>query len=663
MAEQRTPSESVPRNQPEQTTGRQGLSVGTVVLALVLAAAVAAGGAVSALMNYDLVGLGHLPRCAVFAVFILLWVNAIWVKVFGRRPLSTAQLSFVYIAILVMAGFPGQQLVTYIYIAMIGGQYLAAGQGNEYATELVPYIKRWMVPSMDPEGPVIAWAFHGLPWGERIPWGPWVAPILAWTPYLLALLGLQLSLAALLRERWDQERLTYPLAQVPVELATYKSPRDALPELLNSKLFWAMFLIPTIIYSRNALSLERPDVQPLNLYKNLGLIFGTPPWTNLDYLPLNIYFETMGATYLVPAAVGFSLWFFWLFRRFIYIYRDTRGLMDHEAYLTQQGIGAYLFLAGLCLWGARTSLARSLRATFSRRRSEDERDEGEPMSPSLAVVGVLLSVAVILFWGQAAGASPAPILVMLVIYAAGLIVLSRLVAESGLFCVWVPMSPHHEVVARAWGTFRALEPQVVTAVSYMGMKIQDTASQTMANIMQGFKVGELARLKAKPVVWLMIGSMVVAMLASHPPSIWAIYTQGIYDLGWWPRGSADIVPSAVHNLTTALSPYKAEAYTAMAHGVLIVAVLHLVKTQFHKFPLLAFAYAATLGPQWMMDRYGFSIFIGWVVKSLVLRYGGIGSHSKLRPAAFGLICGNACVLLFWTIYHYFSPVEGVLVTE
>ena len=65
----------------------------------------------------------------------------------------------------------------------------------------------------------------------------------------------------------------------------------------------------------------------------------------------------------------------------------------------------------------------------------------------------------------------------------------------------------------------------------------------------------------------------------------------------------------------------------------------------------------------MMDRYGFSIFIGWLFKYFVLKYGGVGTHNRLRPAAFGIIAGNAVILLFFTIYSFFSPMDGVLVIE
>ncbi|MBP7559683.1 MAG: hypothetical protein KBA64_04305 [Armatimonadetes bacterium] len=644
-----------------------GLRPSTALVAVVLSVAVAAGGAVSALINYDLVGLGHLPRVGVFIVFVLIAVNALSMVIVRRRALSSGQIAFIYMAILVMAGIPGQQLVTYLYLGMIGSQYYAYGQGNDYATEVIPYLKPWLVPSMDPEGPVIAWAFHGLPWGESIPWQAWVRPLACWTPYILALLGLQICLASLFRRRWDQERLTYPLARVPVELASYRTGADAVPELLRSRLFWAAFVLPVAVYTQKALSFHNPDIRGVNLYKDIGVVFGAAPWSNLDYLPLHIYFESIGATYLIPTSVGFSLWFFWLFRRLIYVYRDMRGLMDHPQYLTQQGIGAYAVLAGLCLWGSRKTLMQGIRGMIGLRQDPDTDPESphdrHPMKPAAAMWGIVVCLVVIVAWGRAAGVGAGPVLVTVGLYVIGLIVVCRLVAEMGLFAVWTPMFPPQEITAKLWGTFSPLDQQSTTGLCYLGWKIQDSASATVANVLQGFKISELSQLKDSSGLWLMVVALLAAILAAHPASIHAIYNQGVYDLGWWPSSVGDDLAAQIHSLSTVLVPYKREAYEAMAHGALIVTGLHLLRTHYHRFPLLAFAYGAALGPQFMMDRYGFSIFIGWCVKSALLKYGGISTHNRVRPAALGLICGNACVLMFWTIVHYFAPVSGVLVTE
>lgn len=643
---------------------RTGLGAGTAALALALVAAVAVGGAISALVNYDLVGLGHLPRVAVFCVFLLVLVNALVARLGARRPFSTAQLAFVYIAILVMAGFPGQQLVTYLYFAMIGSQYYAAGQGNEFATEVIPYIKSWMVPSMDPESPEIAWAFHGLPDGGAVPWASWVRPLLAWTPLLLALLLIQLSASVLLRQRWEEERLTYPLAQVPVDLVTYGDPKAAFPRVFAQWIFWVGFAIPVLVYTKNALSFYYPDIRRINTTPNLGVLFGTPPWTNLDYFPVQFYFESIGATYLIPTATAFSLWFFWVLRRFQYVARDQMGLLNNAQYAERQGVGAYNLLAVLYLWGARKTILPALARAVGLRPPRAADDDADASAPSWAVYGLVGGLATVALWGRAAGVPVPAMLATMGVWLAGLVVVSRLVAESGLFCVWTPATPVQTLVVSAWPGKDPLGPQAVTGLAFIGYKISDTASATMANILQGFRVSDLAKLRLPSAVWLMVGAMLVALFASHPPSLHAMYSHGVYDLGWWCKEAPRGLPDTVHNQTTALARFNwADGYAPMVWGAVITAGLHGARMMWHQFPLQALAYAASMGPSWMMDRYGFSIFLGWALKSSLLRFGSVSLYNRMRPFSVGLIVGNACVLLFWTLYHYFRPIDGVLVIE
>lgn len=65
----------------------------------------------------------------------------------------------------------------------------------------------------------------------------------------------------------------------------------------------------------------------------------------------------------------------------------------------------------------------------------------------------------------------------------------------------------------------------------------------------------------------------------------------------------------------------------------------------------------------MMDRYGFSILLGWAASSLMLRLGGVRAHRGLRPAAFGLISGNAVAPIAWSLYGLYRPMDGVWVIE
>ena len=632
----------------------------TWIVALVFVIAVAAGGAFSALVRYDLVGFGHLPRSAVFLCFLLLLINVLWQGLRGRRAFSSQQLVFVFVAIMVMSGFPGQQLVTYLYIGLIGAQHYATPE-NKYIETFFDYIPQWLVPSKDPDSPAIRWAFYGLPPGKSIPWGDWIVPLAVWTPYVVALLVLGATAAALLRRRWaDEEHMLFPLAQIPVEMLSYDSERARLPKVFRSWLFWVGFAIPVLLYSKNALHYYFPGIPETDLTPDIGVVFTGRPWNMLNWFPYHYYFEMMGITYLVSDEMGFSLWFFWIFRRLGSVFRELLGLTNHDGFFGDQGIGAYTILAGVYVWYARHSLKQIARkAIFG---DGGFNDRHEPMSARAMFFGFIVSIATIVVWGHLIGAAWWGTLALMGLYMISVIVLTRIVSESGVFAVWTPLADQERLIVRVAGT-DAVGEKTITALSYMGYKISDTASLTAANIMQGYKMADMASLRPQAVWAVTAVALLVALFASHAPSLYAIYSHSVPGLGWWPRGSGNALGRGIAGLILANKEFTPGNYLNMASGAATVLFLNFMRQRFLWWPFHPLGYTALMGPQFMGNRYGFSIFVGWLVRRLVHRFGGYKAYRAARAAAVGMIVGNAVVLLSWTIVHYFHPIAGVLIIE
>mgnify|MGYP007001814157 FL=1 len=158
-------------------------------------------------------------------------------------------------------------------------------------------------------------------------------------------------------------------------------------------------------------------------------------------------------------------------------------------------------------------------------------------------------------------------------------------------------------------------------------------------------------------------ALVVGLFASHPASLYAIYSHTVPGLGWWPKGSGSSLGTSLAGMILTNNPFTAGNYGNMVLGGVLVWTLNFLRQRFLWWPLHPLAYAAIMGPTWMGDRYGFSIFLGWLARRLVHRFGGYPAYRLGRSAAVGMVVGNAVVLLTWTIVHYFHPIAGVLITE
>ena len=65
-----------------------------------------------------------------------------------------------------------------------------------------------------------------------------------------------------------------------------------------------------------------------------------------------------------------------------------------------------------------------------------------------------------------------------------------------------------------------------------------------------------------------------------------------------------------------------------------------------------------IGGTWIMDQLWLTCFTGWLLKSVVLRYGGLKFYQRLRPAFLGLILGQFTCNGFWLIVDHFTGRTG-----
>ena len=83
----------------------------------------------------------------------------------------------------------------------------------------------------------------------------WLLPALAWILFILVMMIVMVCINTLLRVQWaERERLTYPIIQLPLEMAHPKS------RFFKNKLMWFGFGIISVIVTVNILNSLYPSV-------------------------------------------------------------------------------------------------------------------------------------------------------------------------------------------------------------------------------------------------------------------------------------------------------------------------------------------------------------------------------------------------------------------
>ena len=66
----------------------------------------------------------------------------------------------------------------------------------------------------------------------------------------------------------------------------------------------------------------------------------------------------------------------------------------------------------------------------------------------------------------------------------------------------------------------------------------------------------------------------------------------------------------------------------------------------------------TLGMTAPMYHLWFSVFIAWLLKAAILKYGGARVYTQLRPFFLGMVLGGFGSAGFWLIVDYFTGMTG-----
>ena len=82
-------------------------------------------------------------------------------------------------------------------------------------------------------------------------------------------------------------------------------------------------------------------------------------------------------------------------------------------------------------------------------------------------------------------------------------------------------------------------------------------------------------------------------------------------------------------------------------GAALVGALSILRLRLMSFPLHPVGFL--LAPSYVIGEIWFSVMIGWLVKLILLRFGGAVAFARARHIFIGLIFGEASAAAFWLI--------------
>jgi hypothetical protein len=592
----------------------------------------------------------HLPVGALFLFFVLLFaINPFLKRRAPRLALSPGELLLVWAMWTAGAGLAGPALWRTLGPVVVVPAYFA-GAGKTWLS-LFSDAPGWLLLTRDPNSREAVGFYHGLQANEAVPWAAWGPVLLGWGIGVACVLAYSIGACALFRRQWqDRERLSFPLAQIPLMLVADAQARTS---LVRNRLFWLGAAIVAAHHLFGTLHSFYPSIPEIPVSWDILSWQQDPPWNALGIWYLGIYFAAVGAVFLIPAEVSFSLWSIYLALHGVRVVRRMYGLDPRIAGpLSLEGAigaGAFLVWTAWMVWLARPHWRRVWRAALR----PGAEDAGEPIPARGALLLTFLGLAGTLLWLRAATVPWHLAAAFVLILAVILLVLTRIMAETGMLFLFPPFDPTQAMAGFRLGGWT---PPGAGMLLMTEMVYADYREAPMPAIVNGFALSRHGGVSPRAFGAGVALALLVGFFVGFVAFVWVSYRFGSVTLDPWGAFGA---PAYRFDRALRFADPNAEtaplvSMLAMGTGGALAAGLSLLKTRFLGWPLGPVG--LTLAGTYAMDCFWFSVLVGWGCRLLVLRFGGLPSFRVALPFFLGLIVGES---LFAGVTILFSLITGV----
>jgi hypothetical protein len=622
-------------------------------------------------VNTFLVG-SFLPLAVSLALcFLLLLVNAPLHRFAPSFALTTGELRVILLMLLVACSVPAQGLFRTFFPTITVPFFFGGDDPVFWAAFLRADLPTWLFPVNSLEegrdSDIIKFYFSRLPAGQAIPWSAWVAPLAGWGVYVAAWMTSMVSLAWLLRLQWGRnEKLLFPIAQFYNTLLQPPAPGKALGDVFRHWGFWIIVITLLLTHSVNALHAYDERWFEIPLGYDLRPKMADEPWR---YIPDSIrnsrlYFTFIAIAFFMRARSSFSMWSIFMIVQTIRASSAANQTPIADGIWADQHVGACIaFVAGLMFVG---------RAFFGQVFGGALGMKTDPrvIEPSSlwAARALILAVVVMVAWHLAIGMSIWMTVLLIGLMLIAHISTSRIVAETGL-----PIVRTQADITQVMPSIpaSAISPKDAVFGSMMSMHNSIPARESMLGLVQhGLKVAEDSDI---PQRWPLKVALIIAwtLVLSFGIAAWSHLTcEYRYSEPLTPRkefsilnqdiatghATARIRQPVVQHASGTFSPKPYSPLVQIALGAVIMAVLQGMSLRFSWWPFMPVGYLIVgtvfIGGTWP------SLMVGWILKVVVLKFGGPKLFEQVKPVAMGLIFGDALAAGLWVLISLCLALNG-----
>jgi len=580
------------------------------------------------------------PVVPAVAALILLTLIAPLLRRFPRAlRLSQADILAVYVFLTVSTSMASVGACRLIFPNLTALRYFAEPENNFEA--YWKYVPGWFAPT---DNEAIRQMYEGE--DEPIPWRAWAKPLTMWMLFILAWYTAMFALMVMFRRQWsDRERLTFPIVHMVMDFSDPGGGR-LVGGFFRNPLMWAGFGLCAIYNVMNILQAWNPAVPALGRQYDIGALFTERPLSAIRPLSIAWRPENIGLGYLVSTEITLTVWVFYLLLRLSNVVAVAAGReIAGFPFDQEQSVGAYIALGAFLLYVGRHQLRTVVEKAVGRLRELD--DQNEPVPYSWAVIAFVLGVGGMLLFAVKAGMwlwTAALYFGLILLFA---LVYARARAEAGAAMVWLfPFYQHKRAILNALGSARLSGGNDwgnLTIFSYFMWMSRGYFQSMMAYQVEASRIATETHLRQRAMSFVLFIALIVGIWGAYYIHLGAYYKYGNNVLeGGTTQGGYRTQLARGEFLETAgyaLAPKAPDlTRTGMSGvGLGVCAFLIVMRILFLRFPLHPLGYA-------MVTSYGHPLWgpflLVWLIKTLVLRIGGMRLYRRLIPLFLGIVIAH-----------------------
>ena len=576
---------------------------------------------------------------SVFTLLILVGINSLIRRFRPATALSQAELLVIYILLNVTASVCSHDYMQVFMSTMCYPVRYATAENNWYNL-IINRIPDWAI--VKDKETVAAFYIGNDNFFQWKYFQHWLRPLCIWGSFMMVMFYVFLCLNTILRKQWSEsEKLSYPLISMPLEITKEKTNF-----FRNSAMYLGVGIafVFTIVQGLSTIWPSFPIVNLKNL--DLSQYLVNPPFNAIGVTPIRVYPIAIGITFLVPADLSFSYWFFYLFMKFQYVFGAAVGINTIPKYpfINEQCFG---FLVGIFVfslimgWG---HFKKVLGSIFNKAALDDAE---EPMGYRHAVWGAILGMCAMMLLSHVLGTAPWLAITLVVCYFIICVSITRTRAELGCPCHEVNWSDITSIMISNGGT-ATLGAQNLIAMQLFYWFNRCFRSNMMPIQLEGFKMAEHSGMSYKKLGVTMLVFAFLAIVIGFTIVLGDYYKYGA--AANMPHNTIDQGSEVYVTLESALKNGNLTDWNgigAAITGFISCLVLSFAKIKMPGFPFNPIAYAMMSSVQ--TSALWSSAFIAWLCKVIILKYGGLKVFTKALPFFLGLIIGDCLAGSFWCI--------------